>query len=235
MENYQESFVMMHYLLDLLFPHTCPLCRMPMDAHEQICSNCLRQIDRTEQALIRDNETEKLFASVRHFSYGGCWLKYKKHTQLQQLIHRAKFGEGNPMFWQQMGRECAMEWEETGFFDGVDLLVPIPLHKRRLRERGFNQSEWICRGLSMVLKIPMDTTHLTREKATKKQSQASFEQRQTGVKDAFEVNHPEEWYGKTIMLVDDIVTTGATMRAAMEAMRDIYACKIVAFGLAKTI
>lgn len=227
--------MMLHYLLDILFPHTCPVCRMPLDEDEQICAQCLGQMDRTEQALNRDNETERLFASVQHFSYGGCWLRYKKNTQVQRLIHEAKFGNGNPLLLQQMGRECAMEWEETGFFDNVDVMVPIPLHKKRLRERGFNQSEYICKGLSEVLKIPVDTTHLTREKATKQQSLSSFSERQVGIKDAFRINHPEEWYGKTVMLVDDIITTGATMKAAMAEMKDVYRCRIVVFGLAKTV
>jgi len=225
----------MHFLLDLLFPHTCPVCRMPMDEHVRICSECLKNMDRTEQALNRENETEKLFAGVRHFAYGGCWLRYKKNAPLQGLMHRAKYGNGNPLLLQQLGRECAMEWEETGFFDSVDVLVPIPLHKRRLRERGFNQSEYICKGLCEVLDLPMDTSHLTREKATRKQSQSTFEERQMGVKNAFRINHPEEWYGKTIMLVDDVITTGATMRAAMETMKEVYHCKIVVFGIAKAV
>jgi len=229
------SFSSTHYVLDLLFPRTCPVCWAPLEKNQWVCPDCLAQMNRTEQALNRENETEKYFANMRHFRYGGCWLHYKKDTYLQQLIHRAKFGQGNPMLPKQLGRECAMEWEETGFFDEVDVLVPIPLHRKRYRERGFNQSEWICKGLSEVLKIPMDTEHLTRDRATKHQSKASFEERQTGVKGAFKINHPEEWYGKTIMMVDDIITTGATMRSAIEALQDVYGCKIVVFGLAKAI
>jgi len=224
---------MLQYLLDILFPRTCPTCSAPLEKDQFICQDCLTHLPRTEQATHRDNSTEQLFSSVRHFSYGGCWLKYSKGSYLQQLIHQAKYTPGNPDLLEQLGREAAMEWGEFGFFDGVDVVVPIPLHKRRFRERGFNQSEWICRGLSKALHLPMDTEHLTRNRATKKQSQATFEQRQVGVKDAFAVNHPEEWYGKTILLVDDIITTGATMRAAMEAMKEVYNCQIVVFGIAK--
>jgi len=223
----------MSYLLDILFPRTCPICHSSLEKNTYICTDCLSRLNRTEQAINRDNSTEVMFSSVRHFAYGGCWLNYTKGSYLQQLIHQAKYPPGNPKLLQQLGREAAMEWGELGFFDGVDVMVPVPLHKRRLRERGFNQSEWICRGLCEVLHLPMDTEHLLREKATKKQSQSTFEERQVGVKDAFKINHPEEWYGNTIMLVDDIITTGATMRAAMEAMKDVYGCKIVAFGLAK--
>jgi len=210
------------------------VCGQVLVDEEYVCEACVQRFDRTEQALNRDNETEKYFASCRHFAYGGCWLHFRKGTAFQRMIHQAKFHGGNPPLLYQLGRLAAKEWQDTGFFDFIDVIVPIPLHKKRLRDRGFNQSEYICRGLSEVLKIPMDTSHLTRIRATRQQSQSSYEERQMGVKDAFEVNHPEEWYGKTILLVDDIVTSGATMRAAMDAMKDVYSCRIVVFGLAKT-
>jgi len=221
------------YILDVLFPRTCPACGRVLVDEEPLCDDCLRHFDRSEQALNRDNETEKYFVNEPHFVWGGCWLHYKKGSSLQRLIHKAKYGNGKPELLRYMGRCAAREWEETGFFDSVDVIVPVPLHKRRLRERGFNQSEYIARGLSDVLGIPMDTDHISRVRATKKQSQSTFEERQTGVAGAFEVNHPEEWYRKTIMLVDDIVTTGATMRAMMEALKEVYGLKIVVFALAK--
>lgn len=193
----------------------------------------MASFDRSEQALNRDNETEKYFVDERHFIYGGCWLYYQKGSTLQRLIHKAKFGQGHPELLYYLGQCAAREWQDTGFFDSVDAIVPVPLHAKRLRERGFNQSEYIARGLSDILHIKVDSDHIRRVKATAKQSQSTFEERQTGVRGAFEVNHPEEWYGKTIMLVDDLVTTGATMRAIMDALKPVYGLKIVVFALAK--
>ncbi|MCQ2342494.1 MAG: ComF family protein [Paludibacteraceae bacterium] len=145
----------------------------------------------------------------------------------------AKFGEGDPMLLQQMGARAAMEWEETGFFDNIDIIVPIPLHPKRLRQRGFNQSEYIAKGLSSVLNIPMDTSHLTRSVNNRKQSQSTKSEREQLASNLFNVNHPEEWYGKTILLVDDIITTGSTVRTAIEALKGVYRCRIVVFALAK--
>lgn len=221
------------YILDVFFPRTCPTCGQVLADDEELCADCVLQLPRTEQALNRDNSTEILFQDVPHFAYAGCWLHYIKHTYLQELIHGAKFGQGNPVLLQQLGQLAAQEWQDTGFFDNVDVIVPVPLHWKRLRERGFNQSEYIARGLSMTLNIPMDTTHLTRIKNNKKQSQSLVTERRTAVQGIFAINHPEEWYGKTIMLVDDIITTGSTLRAIMETMKDVYRCKIVVFALAR--
>lgn len=222
------------YILDLFFPRTCPGCEQVLVDSEPVCSECIRRIKRTEQALNRDNETEQLFVNKRHFAWGGCWAFYEKNTFFQDIIHAGKFGSiANPLIMQQLGRVAAMEWEETGFFDNIDVIVPIPLHPRRFRQRGFNQAEYICKGLSEGLKIPMDTTHLTREKNNKKQSQSTRAERLNQVQHMFRVNHPEEWYEKTILLVDDIVTTGATIGAAIDALQEVYGCHIVVFALAK--
>ncbi|MCQ2348364.1 MAG: ComF family protein [Paludibacteraceae bacterium] len=222
------------YILDLFFPRTCPTCGQVLIDSDPVCADCVRRISRTEQALNRDNETEQLFSSKRHFAWGGCWAFYRKDSSFQQLIHAAKFGAiANPLIMQQLGRVAAMEWEETGFFEDIDVIVPIPLHLRRLRQRGFNQAEYICRGLSEVLKIPMDTEHLTRERNNRHQSRSTRAERQQQVQQLFRVNHPEEWYEKTILLVDDIVTTGSTIGAAIDALQEVYGCHIVVFALAK--
>ncbi|MCQ2311336.1 MAG: ComF family protein [Paludibacteraceae bacterium] len=217
----------------MLSPRTCPACGQVLADEEELCPDCVNHIQRTEQALNRDNSTEDIFRNLPHFVYGGCWAFYVKQTYFQLLIHNAKFGLGNPELLRYLGRIAAREWEETGFFDGIDYIVPIPLHWRRLRERGFNQSEYICKGLSEVLNIPIDTTHLTRERYNKKQSQSSFHERLSAVRGIFSLNHPEEWYGKTIMIVDDILTTGSTLKAAIETMKEVYNSRIVVFALAK--
>lgn len=232
--NYLLMLRVVNAILDVFFPRTCPACGQLLGEHESICEECLSKLERTQQALYRDNVVETIFEKEKHFSYGGSWLWYQKGTYLQKMIHMAKFGRGNPLWLEQMGREAAKEWEEYGFFDGIDVIVPIPLHPKRLRIRGFNQSEAIAKGMSDVLKIPMDTDHLTREVNNRKQSQSSKIEREHLKEGLFKVNHPEEWYEKTIMLVDDIITTGATFRAATHALKDVYNCKIVIFSLAKT-
>ena len=109
----------------------------------------------------------------------------------------------------------------------------MPLHPKRLRERGYNQSEYIARGISDLTGIPVDTTHVTRARNTPKQALQDGEGRKTNVADAFAVNHPEQLYHKHILLVDDLITTGETVKACLHAMRVIRGAKFSVFALCK--
>ena len=104
-----------------------------------------------------------------------------------------------------------------------------------MRERGYNQSEYIAKGLSEITGIPVDTTHVTRVKNTPKQAlmQAKDEGRKANVADAFAVNHPEQLYHKHILVVDDLITTGETMKACLQAMKRIRGAKFSVFALCK--
>ncbi len=231
---FSKPVLLYNSILDLFFPRTCPCCGQVLADYTYLCNECVARLDRTEQALLRDNSTEILFHQLPHFAYGGSWLHYVKHTQLQRLIHLSKFGNGNPPLLRQLGSIAATEWKDTGFFDNIDVLVPVPLHSHRLRSRGFNQTEYIVQGMAEVLHLPIDTTHLTRQYDNPQQSLSSAKERKRIATNLFAVNHPEEWYGKTILLVDDIITTGTTVSAAITAMKKVHRCKIVVFALAKT-
>jgi ComF family protein len=115
--------------------------------------------------------------------------------------------------------------------EDIDLLVPIPLHPRRLRERGFNQAEWICKGLNDVLKIPIDTQHLVRLRNNPHQSRSQFDKREKNVQDLFAIRYPEEWKNKHILLVDDVITSGSTMMGCMKQTTPIRGCRISVFAL----
>ena len=130
-----------------------------------------------------------------------------------------------------LGRLASQEYIDSDLFDDIDCLVPVPLHPRRLRERGFNQADWICKGLSEVLHIPVDTEHLIRTRNNAHQSRSQFEKRQDNVKDIFAVRYPEEWKNKHLLLVDDVITSGSTLMACMKQMTPIRGCRISVFAL----
>lgn len=208
----------------------------------EICEDCITALPRTEQAAIRQNGTEMALtgktndfvaaAKAMHLTRAAAFLFYEKDDPIQRLIHRMKYSD-QPLIGYQLGRQAAMEVQDTDFFDGIEVIIPIPLHPRRLRERGYNQSEYIARGISDYTGIPVDTSHVTRIRNTPKQALQSGEGRKHNVEDAFGVNHPEQMYHKHILLVDDLVTTGETMRSCIRAMRLFRGAKISVFALCK--
>ena len=213
-------------LLDILFPRTCPMCEGYIEA-AFLCEKCIQSLPRTEQATLRQNSTEEVVGTR-----AAAYLFYEKDHPIQQLIHRMKYAD-QPRIGYQLGRQAAIEMQYTDFFDEIELIIPIPLHPRRLRERGYNQSEYIARGISEVTGIPVDTTHVMRVRHTPQQAMQSGEERKQNVADAFAVIHPEQLYRKHILIVDDLVTTGETMRSCLKAMRRCRGAKFTVFALCK--
>ena len=206
-------------LFSLFFPRTCPMCgRYAGEKGGPVCEQCLRTLPRTEQAQLRQNSTEMALESALRLDRAAAFLFFEKEHPIQRLMHAMKYGE-QPQIGYQLGRQAAMEFQYAGFFDGIDLIIPIPLHPKRERERGYNQSEFIARGISEVTGIEVDTSHVTRVKDTPKQALQTEEGRRLNMANAFAANHPEQVYGKHILVVDDVITTGETMLSCLKAMR----------------
>lgn len=229
-------------ILEVLFPSCCAACGRKLVQGEQVvCSSCIASIARTEHAILPDNGIDMLFEEriqSQHkkirYEHGAAFAYYNRDRGkiLRQLIEQGKFGaHPNPQIFFELGRIAGKEYIDTDLFDEVDYLVPVPLHPRRLRERGFNQAEYICKGLSEVLRIPMDTEHLVRVRNNPHQSRSQFNNREKNVKDLFLVRFPEEWKNKHILLVDDVITSGSTMFECMKQMTPIRGCRISVFAL----
>lgn len=220
---------------ELFFPYCCPCCGKVIPAQQVICGACMDALPRTEQAYQRENITEEKFVKISNFGIGASFLFFEKDTPIQRALHQMKYGlAANPNIGYHLARVAAAEYMEYDFFDGIDVIVPTPLHQKRLYERGFNQAEWIAKGLSDMTGIPMDSSHLLRIRNNNHQAQETGRLREANVKNVFEVNHPEEWYRKHILLVDDIITTGATLLSCIEALKPVRGCTISVFALGKT-
>ena len=233
-------------LSKLLFPRTCPFCgryisdrQIAVDHIEWICTDCWRHLPRTEQDYLRENSTETTLTNgvvsrqhAMHLERAWAYLFYEKDHPIQRVIHHMKYNDQPELgFW--MARQAVLDSKHEEFFDGIDLIVPMPLHPKRLRERGYNQAEYIARGLSEITGIPIDTTHVTRVVNTPKQALQDGERRRTNVAKAFAVSHPEQLYHKHILLVDDLITTGETMKACLHAMKRFRGARFSVFALCK--
>ena len=229
-------------LLELLFPSCCASCGTKLLGEERvICDDCVASIARTEHAQLAQNGVDMLFTDLIHkdghklrYEGGAAFAYYNRERggTLRKMIEVGKYGvHPRSEVFYELGRIAGQEYVDADLFDGVDYLVPIPLHPRRLRERGFNQTEQICRGLSDVLHIPVDIEHLIRMRDNPHQSKAAFGQRMDNVKDLFAVRYPEEWKNKHIVLVDDGITSGSTIFSCMKHTTPIRGCRVSVFAL----
>ena len=240
-------------LLSLFYPRTCALCGRytgEKRAQGQLCKRCLAMLPRTEQAEQRENLTEMTLTGTdsmwvrdkgqymvrtkkaMHVERAAAFLFFDKDNPIRELMHRMKYND-LPEIGYELGRQAALEFQYADFFDGIDVIVPMPLHEKRMRERGYNQSEYIARGISAVTGIPVDTTHVTRIRNTPKQALQKGDERKANVQDAFAVNQPEQLYRTHILVVDDLITTGETMRSCLKAMKKCRGAKFSVFALCK--
>ena len=237
--------VIKNSLFSLFFPPVCAACGHYLEDEKEgvLCEACMRSLPRTEQAAIRENSTEmSLWGEARsraaakkvmHLERAAAFLFFEKDHPIRRVIHAMKYAD-RPEIGTALGRQAAIEMQYADFFDEIDVIIPVPLHPKRFRERGFNQSEWICRGLTDVTKIPTDTTHLVRILNNDQQALSAGNERQKNVKGIFAVVNPRDLYGKHILLVDDIITSGATLLACMDALKSVRGRRISVFALGKT-
>ncbi|MBQ4507667.1 MAG: ComF family protein [Paludibacteraceae bacterium] len=243
----------------VLFVRTCAACGCRVEGEKDgnidryICCRCMALLPRTEHFLLRNNKLEDMFYKEQAFVRAAAFLYYRgddslpsmphwrrgvtfmqqldRHTMVQALVHRFKYMK-QPEVAYELGLKAAKEGILTDFFDGIDVIIPVPLHPRRLRKRGYNQSEYIAKALSEVTKVPMATGYLVRKRDNPQQAMKSGAEREENVRDLFKVRYPEELFRKHILLVDDVVTTGSTIRACMEALRECLWCSISVFAIA---
>jgi len=208
-------------LIDFLAPRGCASCgcRLGMDEHV-LCASCNAYMPRTDYHLNpMDNEMCRLFYGRIAIQRAAALFFYQPNSSESRMIHRLKYGN-RPEIGYFLGRMAATEWVSSGFFDGIDIIIPIPLNKKRERLRGYNQSSEIARGVADVTHLSIVDNAMKRIRATESQTNVNPQQRLDNVKDAFSLRRPDLVMGKHVLIIDDIVTTGATVSACgMELMK----------------
>lgn len=222
----------LYSFISLLFPRCCVVCgRSLAKGEECICAMCNINLPRTNYHLQKDNQVEQLFWGKIPLERATSFFFYRKGSDFRQILHQLKYG-GQKEIGAIMGRYMASELTVSGFFEGIDVIIPVPLHKRKQRIRGYNQSEWIARGISAVTGICIDTEVIVRRKHTDTQTRKSTFERWENVDGIFELHHAESLKGKHLLVVDDVLTTGATTVACASRLMEIEGVRISVLTLA---
>ncbi len=190
---------------------------------EVLCVRCQADLPRVRTVSFEENDIARIFWGLVPIEKGISFFHYTPHSPHSRILFELKY-HNHPEVGKTMGRMMAEELKATNFFNGIDLIVPIPLSRKKERQRGYNQSDWIAWGISEATGIPTDTTSVVRTKSNPSQTTLDHRQRRENVRDIFAVRHPGNLEGRHILLVDDVITTGATMLSCAEAIA--RACRV---------
>jgi ComF family protein len=223
---------MIKELFNLIYPNKCCGCESVLKTNEKsICSGCVFNLPRNYYCIMKDNPVFKLFWGRVELEDAATAFYYTKGQRIQKILHALKY-DNNTESGVRLGAILGIELSESPYFKNIDLAIPIPLHPKKEKIRGYNQSDFIARGISRTLGIDVDTTSFKRTKHTESQTKKGRFERWENVNEIFSINNKEYLTNKHILLVDDVITTGATIEAAAHALKQIEGVKISVAAIA---
>ena len=218
--------------VNLFFPNNCSACGNSLISQEEvICTSCLFKLPRTNFHFENENPIARIFWGRVNLEMATSFLFFNKGGNVQKLVHQLKY-KGKKNVGHYLGKLFGNELCQSPLFTAVDLIVPVPLHPKKERLRGFNQSLVLAEGLSKSLQKPLSSDNLIRLVHTSTQTKKSRYSRWENVKDVFGIKVPEKFVGKHILLVDDVLTTGATTEACAQKILEIEGTKVYVVTLA---
>ena len=209
----KSAFDLCGDFVTLFFPNYCLGCSTSLFKGEEIlCTRCIRDLPKTKYHEQADNIISARFGGRLPLKHAMAFLKFRKLGIVQHLLHQLKYNN-HPEVGVRLGKLYGKDLAESGHAKEFDLIVPIPLHDSRKRMRGYNQSAKFAEGLSASLQVPWDDSIVVRKTKTATQTRKSKMERWENVKDVFQIKQPDKIINKKILLVDDVMTTGATLEA----------------------
>jgi len=207
--------------ISLFYPEICITCGEGLAEKEEfICTSCFYKLPKTDYHNNPDNLLYKAFYGRVEVLAAAAYCYYTKGSSVQDLVHEIKY-KGKQDLGICFGKWYGLELKKNPHFSEIDFIVPVPLHPKKLKRRGYNQSACFAEGLSEAMNIPVLPNALIRLKDTETQTNKSRFSRWENVKDVFVAENKEQLRNKRILIVDDIITTGATMEACIHGLNQI--------------
>ena len=219
-------------LLSLFFPQICAGCSSPLVKGEDIlCLNCLADLPKNNFRDGKENPFALTFLGRVNICYAISYYSFDKGGKVQHILHQLKY-KGRKDIGYKLGLMFGNELIKSTHFGEIDAIIPVPLHPRKQRSRGYNQSIEICNGISKSMNRPLISGNLVRQVFTSSQTMKGRYERWENVSGIFRVKNSLALSGKHLLLVDDIVTTGATMEACRQPLLEIPGVKVSIAALA---
>ncbi len=216
----------------MLLPQCCAICGRRLSAGERgICTACAVSLPYTRFGARRNNPVERLFIGRFPLGKATSYIFYNRGTDTRNMLFALKYHH-RPEIGMEFGKRIATELKSEGFFDGIDMIVPVPLARERESRRGYNQSIMLAVGIGEITGIAVDSTLLVRIVDNPTQTMRTPQQRIENVSGIFSTANEERIRGKHILLVDDVVTTGATLTACADKLAEAGAETISILTLA---
>ena len=217
---------MFNYLINLFFPKVCAGCHTILISNETVlCTTCRHEMPLTQYHLDPKNEAVKKFYGKIAIQHASALLYFNKKGIVQELIHNLKYRE-HEQIGTVLGNWYVEDLKELVLETPFDMVIPVPLHPKKFRERGYNQVTTFGKAVAQGLNIDYDGTILYRKKYSKTQSKKNLSGRSDNIENIFDVITAEENQNKHFLILDDVLTTGATLEACARALLKIPGAKI---------
>lgn len=231
----KNKVLLQSFLSDIeavIFPRLCTACNNRLNKHEDlICLDCANNLPQTHFHKDKDNPVAKIFWGRVPLENAAAFLFFSKKGKVQNMLHHLKY-KGTKEVGVLLGKIYGASLIKEHAFKDVDFIVPVPLHPDKLKKRGYNQSEVIAAGMAISMGVPLNTSIFERTVFTETQTKKSRYKRWENVSNIFSVTNPVPFENKHILLVDDVITTGATIEACAHEIRKIKNCRLSVVAIA---
>ncbi|MFC2114215.1 ComF family protein [Bacteroidota bacterium] len=216
-----------HDTVDFFYPRNCSACGCSLERNEElICLDCSNTLPRTHFHNLKENPVSKVFWGRIPLQWATAYFYFAKESRVQEALHHIKY-KGQKDLAVIIGQWFGEDLKSNPvFYHSIDYIIPVPLHPKKEKQRGFNQSEYLAKGMAEKMNKSISVGNLVRNVHTSSQTRKSRFKRWENVKDIFEVKDKGYFTGKHVLLVDDVITTGSTIEACYAALSDCPGLKL---------